>query len=78
MFEIIGYLLYCLFDKKIYNLNNFDSLFYKDEFTIINLAKIFKYTFRFCHEGGVNISNAFKETKLFKNKSYIFKQYSFN
>ena len=78
MFEIIGYLLYCLFDKKIYNINNFDSLFYKDEFTIINLAKIFKYTFRFCHEGGVNISNAFKETKLFKNKSYIFKQYSFN
>ena len=64
--------------KEIYNLNNFDSFFNKDEFTIINLAKILKYTFLFCYQNNINISDTFKETNLFKKKSYIFEKYSYN
>ena len=78
MYEIIGYLLYCLITKEIYNLNNFDSFFNKDEFTIINLAKILKYTFLFCYQNSINIPDTFKGTNLFKKKSYIFEKYSYN
>ena len=72
MYEIIGYLLYCLIDKGIYNINNLDFFLSKDEFTLINLAKILKYAFFYSNKISAKISNEFKETKLFKKKYNIF------
>ena len=78
MYEIIGYLLYCLIDKGIYNINNLDFFLSKDEFTLINLAKILKYAFFYSNKISTKISNEFKETKLFKKKYNIIEQYIYN
>ena len=78
MLKIIGYLFYALIIFKIYNIKDFDSFLNKDEFTIINLAKILKFTFSYCTKDNINYSFEFRETKLFKNNSQIFEKYSCN
>ena len=78
MLEVMGYLLYSLITFKIYNIKDFDSFLNKDEFTIINLAKILKFTFSYCTKYNINYSFEFRETKLFKNNSQIFEKYSCN
>ena len=78
MLEIMGYLLYSLIIFKIYNIKDFDSFLNKDEFTIIILAKILKFTFSYCAKDNINYSLEFRETNLFKNNSQIFEKYSCN
>ena len=80
MLEIMGYLLYSLIIFKIYNIKDFDSFLDKDEFTIINLAKILKFTFSYCakNNNNNNYSLEFRETNLFKNNSQIFEKYTCN
>ena len=78
MLEIMGYLLYSLIIFKIYNIKDFDSFLNKDEFTIIILAKILKFTFSYCAKDNINYSLEFRETNLFKNNSQIFEKYTCN
>ena len=77
MFEILGYLLYCMTIFTIFPIDNFNYFLNRDEFTIINLSKILKYTFLFCAKNNNKFPFEFKETKLFKNNSQIFEKYSY-
>ena len=77
MLEIMGYLLYCLIFFELYTIDNFDSFLSKENFTIINLAKILKYTFSYAnHNDKKNILDKFKENKLYKNNMHIFEKYA--
>ena len=77
MFEILGYLLYCMTIFTIFPIDNFNYFLNRDEYTIINLSKILKYTFLFCAKNNNKFPFEFKETKLFKNNSQIFETYSY-
>ena len=79
MFIIMGYLLYCLILFKLYTLDNFDTFLSKENFIIINLAKILKYTFLYAKYNNKNdIFDKFKEKKLYKNNLHIFEKYAYN
>ena len=77
MFDILGYLLYCLIIFDIYPYDNFNYFLNSDEFTIINFAKILKYTFSLCFQNNNKFPLEFRETKLYKINSQIFEKYSF-
>ena len=72
MFDIIGYLLYCLIKFEALTIGDFDSFLKKDEFAIIYLAKTLKYTFSYGDEKNNQLWSNFKKSKLFKKYSDIF------
>jgi hypothetical protein len=76
MYEIMGFLLYCLFIYELYTIENINTFLNKDEYTITNLSKILNYAFFYCKQNNqTNFFIEFQKTKLFHNNSIIFEKY---
>ena len=76
MYEIMGFLLYCLFIYELYAIENINTFLNKDEYTITNLSKILNYAFFYCKQNNqTNFFIEFQKTKLFHNNSIIFEKY---
>jgi hypothetical protein len=76
MYEIMGFLLYCLFIYELYTIENINTFLNKDQYTITNLSKILNYAFFYCKQNNqTNFFMEFQKTKLFHNNSTIFEKY---
>jgi hypothetical protein len=76
MYEIMGFLLYCLFIYELYAIENINTFLNKDEYTITNLSIILNYAFFYCKQNNqTNFFMEFQKTKLFHNNSIIFEKY---
>ena len=79
MYEIMGYLVYCLLSFRLYSITDLNSFLSKDECTITNLAKILKYAFSFFKLNNIGDFHfiELKKTKLFNNYSHLFKKFDY-
>ena len=77
MYQIMGYLLYTLINNKLFYIKDLNNFLEKENYIIINIAKVVKYTIIFSEKNAKKFHNDFKQTKLFVDNS-IFNDYVTN
>ena len=65
MHQIMGYLLYILINNKLFYIKDLNNFLDKENYIIINIAKVVKYTIIFSEKNAKKFHNDFKQTKLF-------------
>ena len=65
MYQIMGYLLYVLINNKLFYIKDLNNFLEKENYNIINIAKVVKYTIIFSEKNAKKFHNDFKQTKLF-------------
>ena len=65
MYQIMGYLLYTLINNKLFYIKDLNNFLDKENYVIINIAKVVKYTIIFSEKNAKKFHNDFKQTKLF-------------
>ena len=61
----MGYLLYTLINNKLFYIKDLNNFLDKENYVIINIAKVVKYTIIFSEKNAKKFHNDFKQTKLF-------------
>ena len=65
MYQIMGYLLYVLINNKLFYIKDLNNFLEKENYIIINITKVVKYTIIFSEKNAKKFHNDFKQTKLF-------------
>ena len=65
MYQIMGFFLYALINNKLFYIKDLNNFLEKENFVIINIAKVVKYTIIFAEKNAKKFHNDFKQTKLF-------------
>ena len=65
MYQIMGFLLYALISKKLFYIKDLNNFLEKDNYIIISITKVVKYTIIFSEKEAKKFHNDFKQTKLF-------------
>ena len=65
MFKIMGFLLYTLINNKLFFIKDLNNFLEKENYIIINIAKVVKYSIIFAEKNAKKFHNDFKQTKLF-------------
>ena len=65
MYQIMGYLLYVLINNKLFYIKDLNNFLEKENYIIINIAKVVRYTIIFSEKNAKKFHNDFKQTKLF-------------
>ena len=65
MYQIMGYLMYTLLNNKLFYIKDLNNFLEKENYIIINIAKVVKYCIIFAEKNAKKFHNDFKQTKLF-------------
>ena len=65
MYKIMGFLLYTLINNKLFFIKDLNNFLEKENYIIINIAKVVKYSIIFAEKNAKKFHNDFKQTKLF-------------
>ena len=65
MYQIMGYLLYTLLNNKLFYIKDLNNFLEKENYVVINIAKVVKYSIIFAEKNAKKFHNDFKQTKLF-------------
>ena len=65
MYKIMGYLLYVLINNKLFYIKDLNNFLEKENYIVISIAKVVKYTIIFAEKNAKKFHNDFKQTKLF-------------
>ena len=72
MHQIMGYLLFLLINNKLFFIKDLNNFLNKDNQTIIDIAKVVKYTIFFADKDAKKYHNDFKQTKLFIGNEHFY------
>ena len=73
MYQIMGYLLYVLINNKLFYIKDLNNFLEKENYVIINISKVVKYTIIFSEKDAKKFHNDFKQTKLFFGNDTFYK-----
>ena len=73
MYQIMGFFLYALINNKLFYIKDLNNFLGKENYLIINIAKVVKYTIIFAGKNAKKFHNDFKQTKLFFGNDIFYK-----
>ena len=73
MYQIMGYFLFLLIQKKLFYIKDLNNFLEKENYVIINISKVVKYTIIFSEKDAKKFHNDFKQTKLFFGNDTFYK-----
>ena len=77
MYQIMGYLLYILLNNKLFYIKDLNNFLEKENYVIINIAKVVKYSIIFAEKNAKKFHNDFKQTKLFYGNDIFYNLVTF-
>ena len=73
----MGYLLYILLNNKLFYIKDLNNFLEKENYVIINIAKVVKYSIIFAEKNAKKFHNDFKQTKLFYGNDIFYNLVTF-